>query len=308
MKIIDLHCDVLYKLEKNNGSLDFKTALELDANLMRLQKGRVFVQCFAIFVEPEVPMEERFAVAKRQVHFFENEVLKASSNIKHITNLKQISQLQEGEIGAVLTLEGVDAIGDDMNRLEYFYNKGVRSIGLTWNNANLAADGIQESRGAGLTDFGFEIVRYNNEQSILTDVSHLSERGFWDVIETAQYPIASHSNAKAICPHIRNLSDEQIKALIEKEAMIHIVFYPDFLTTNAEATISDIVRHVDHIAELGGINHIGFGSDFDGITRHVKDLEHAGKYENLINELNRYYTKEEVEGFMFRNFMGKYGG
>lgn len=307
MKIIDLHCDVLYKLEKGNGLLDFCSSKELDTNLARLQKANVFVQCFAIFVDPEVPFEKRFEVAKKQVDYFETEILVAHPSIKQITNFTEINALEENELGVILTLEGVDMIGDDLTRLDYFYKKGVRSVGLTWNHANLAADGIEEKRGAGLTELGFEIVRVNNENGVLTDVSHLSERGFWDVIDTANYPVASHSNAKTICPHIRNLTDDQIKALIEKNAMIHVVFYPEFLTTHTEATITDIIKHIDHIVDLGGINHIGFGSDFDGITKHVKNLEHAGKYGNLINELLKTYTKDQVEGFMYRNFVRRYG-
>ncbi|MEI2358798.1 dipeptidase, partial [Mesobacillus zeae] len=195
MEIIDLHCDVLLKLQLSGGKMRFENDNQLDANKHRLQAGKVKVQAFAIFIEPEIEQEEKWAAALGQVALFHNEVLGRNPEMKQIHSWSDFASLKEGEIGAFLTLEGVDTIGNDINKLAELHKKGVLSVGLTWNNANLAADGAGEPRGAGLTLFGKEIVQFNNRQKILTDVSHLSEQAFWDVMECADFPIASHSNS-----------------------------------------------------------------------------------------------------------------
>lgn len=303
MKVIDLHCDVLMKLYDSQGKLKFKNAPELDTNYERLVKGNVYVQAFAIFIEPDMKSDEKFQAALDQIHYFYTDVLANHSNMKLIKEWRDIDHLKEGEIGAVLTLEGVDAIGNDLQKLSILHQLGVRSIGLTWNNANLAADGVGEKRGAGLTSFGKEIVQFNNQHKIFTDVSHLSENAFWDVMEEATYPIASHSNAKAICNHPRNLSDEQAKAMFAKNSMIHIVYCPPFVKEQGKVTIADLIKHIDHFCSLGGIQNIGLGSDFDGIDTKIINLEDASMQPNLINELLKHYSETEVEGFAYQNFL-----
>src|SRR5699024_7945979 len=116
-------------------------------------------------------------------------------------------------------------------------------VGLTWNHANLCADGIGEKRGAGLTDLGKQVVTLNNKYKVFTDVSHLSIQAFWDVIESADYIIASHSNTKKICDHPRNLLDNQIESLFSHRGLIHIVFYPGFIKNESKhVTINDLIR------------------------------------------------------------------
>ncbi|GGH71265.1 dipeptidase [Compostibacillus humi] len=311
MNIIDTHCDALFKLQWNvrsqydkKPSLDYQNAEELDTNVRRLQQGDVKVQFYAIFIPPEVPENEKWQHALEQVDLFYREVIGKNPNIVHIRSWKDLETLQEEEIGAVITLEGADPIGNDIVKLRHLFRLGVLSFGLTWNHANLCADGAEEPRGAGLTVWGKEVVKENNRHQVLTDVSHLSVRGFWDVIELADYPFASHSNARTVCDHPRNLYDDQIRALIEKNGTIHVVFYPPFINEGKEtAEIADLLRHIDHICSLGGEKHIGFGSDFDGISSRVRRLEHAGQYENLINELLKYYPEETVKGFCYQNFM-----
>lgn len=311
MKIFDTHCDALLKLQvaKRNTLfggelLDFRHSTELDTNFERLQAGGVKVQFFAIFIHPEFPSDEKWQHALEQVDLFYSEILDKNPLIKHIKNWKDIDALQGDEIGAVLTLEGADAFGNDLTKLRHLYRLGVLSIGLTWNNANLCADGVGDPRGAGLTKLGKEVVQLNNEYHVFTDVSHLSLNGFWDVMELSKYPIASHSNARVLCDHPRNLNDEQIQAMFKNRGMIDVVFCPQFITNNSEpATISDLIRHVDHFCSLGGIRNIGIGSDFDGISSYVTDLTNASEFPNLINALQKQYSETEVEGFMYRNFL-----
>lgn len=311
MKIIDTHCDVLWKLQVakrgkvyGKGGVDFYHSDALEVNFKRLKEGKVMVQFFAIFIEPDVPSSEKWQHALEQIDLYYSEILRKHEEMVHIKNWGDLFTLQTGEIGAVLTLEGAEAFGNDLVKLNHLYRLGVKSIGLTWNEANLCADGIGEARGAGLTSFGRKVVQCNNEHKVLTDVSHASEQAFWDILETAHYPIASHSNARAVCDHPRNLTDEQIEALFAKDGLIQLVFYPPFIREGGgDVTVDDLVRHIDHLCSLGGVRKIGFGSDFDGINSFVKGLEHAGKYQSLIRKLLNYYTEEEVKGFAHGNFM-----
>ncbi len=303
MQVVDMHCDVLLKLYQSQGVINFKDSKELDANMKRLKKGNVKVQAFAVFVYPEVKTDQKFQVALDQIHYFYTNVLGNNPDMKLIRNWSDIEQLADDEVGALLTLEGVDAIGNDFQKLSILYELGVRSIGLTWNNANLAADGAQEKRGAGLTSFGEEIVSFNNERKILTDVSHLCEKAFWDVLNVAEYPIASHSNSKSIKNHVRNLSDEQAKAMFEKDAMVHMVYCPEFVKDQENVTIGHLIEHIDHFCSLGGVKNIGLGSDFDGIDKKIVDLEDASMQPNLLNELLKNYSEDQVRGFASENFI-----
>ncbi|WP_330949314.1 dipeptidase [Virgibacillus sp. MG-45] len=311
MKVIDLHCDALWKLQQAKRGkvyklppLNFRDDPELDLNLHRLKKGSYQAQFFAVFIEPEIPSDEKWQHALEQIDLFHSEVLEKNPEMKHIRNWSDFNQLGEDEIGAVLTLEGADAFGNDLVKLRQLHREGVLSLGLTWNNANLCADGAGEPRGGGLTLLGKEVVKLNNEHQVFTDVSHASEKGFWDIIELADYPIASHSNVRALCDHPRNLYDSQIKAMFAKKGLIHVVFNPPFIKEESDhASITDLIRHIDYLCTLGGIHQIGFGSDFDGITRKVTDLENAAQYPNLINELLKHFTEDEVKGFAYRNLL-----
>lgn len=311
MEVFDTHCDALLKLQvaKRNALfkgelLDYRNSKELETNFERLQAGGVKVQFFAIFIHPEFPSDEKWQHAMEQVDLFYSEILGKNPLMKHIKNWQDIDQLKPGEVGAVLTLEGADAFGNDLAKLRHLYRLGVLSIGLTWNNANLCADGVGDPRGAGLTVLGKNVVRLNNEHHVFTDVSHLSVTGFWDVMELAKYPIASHSNARALCDHPRNLDDQQIQAMFSKEGMIDVVFCPQFINKDSDkATIADLIRHIDHFCSLGGIRQVGIGSDFDGISSHITGLGNASEFPNLFNELQKHYTEAEVEGFAYRNFL-----
>ncbi|MDR6999987.1 dipeptidase [Neobacillus niacini] len=308
MNIIDLHCDALLKLSEGKGRPRFADAPELETNKTRLHTGKVKVQCFAIFIEPDIPSDQKFQEAIQQIDYFYKEVLEKNPDMVQIRNWSDFDNLKLGQIGAMLTLEGVDAIGNDLAKLNILYQLGVRSVGLTWNNANLAADGAGEPRGAGLTHFGKKIVKFHNDHKILTDVSHLCDQAFWDVMEIAKYPIASHSNSRTVCNHRRNLTDEMAEEMFKKGGLIHVVYNPPFVKEEGEATIPDLIKHIDHFCSLGGVKQIGLGSDFDGIAEFITDLENASKSQNLINELLKHYSEEEVKGFAGQNFLDKRPG
>lgn len=293
MTLIDLHCDHLYKLQKNLDA-------ELDTSLERLREGGVTAQAFAIFVEPSLPAEAAYQGAMHQIELFHKHVL-SHPDVHWVRQWSELAERPESKISVFLTLEGLECIGNELSKLDAFLDAGVLSVGLTWNPANLVADGCGEPRGAGLTAFGRQIVTRLNVRGVLTDLAHIAEAGFWEAIELAKYPIVSHANARALCDHPRNLSDEQLRAMIEKGIPLHIVFYPWFVSGSNTASIDDLIAHIDHLVALGGEDILGFGSDFDGIDLKVFELEHAGHFPRLLERLRERYRDEQVEKWMFGN-------
>ncbi len=302
MKIFDAHCDVLFQLWSAKGKKDFRNDSQLHITFEQLKNRKGSIQCFAIYVPETVAYERRFEVALQMIDIFHSEIL-SLPGMKFIQTKDDINMLKQDEIGALLTLEGCEAIGKDVMKLRLFYRLGVRSFGLTWNYANLLADGALETRAAGLTSFGKQVVQELNMLHLWTDVSHLNERSFWDVIEIAKNPIASHSNCYKICQHPRNLNDEQIGALIKRNSMIGVTFVPQFLTSERQAHITDILRHVEYICSIGGEKNVGFGSDFDGILETVVNVTAYREYENVVNELYKHYDTSTVERFLYDNFV-----
>lgn len=301
MNIIDLHCDVLDKLTRLENA-NFRNDARLSANLEKLKAGNVKVQIFAIFVHSELPDNEKFLAAVRQIEAFHTKVL-CEPEMVHITEWSQLKYLEEGQIGAILSLEGCDCIGEDLQKLEHILNAGVKLVGLTWNHENGVAFGASEDPSKGLKPFAKEVVQLLNKRDIIIDVSHLNERGFFDLLPLAKKLIASHSNARALCDHPRNLTDTQIKELVKHGGRMHVVFYPPFIENGKEHTsIGYLVKHVEHIASLVGVQNIGFGSDFDGMDYSIEKLENAGEYENFIRALLKTFTYEEVSLMAYRGF------
>lgn len=304
--VIDLHSDVLLGLQNGKGKLSFRDNDTMHITLQKLKAGGVKAQAFAIFIDPDIVSEDKYATALEQVSYFKNEVLGKNPEMKHMRNFAEIASLKEGEIGAFLTLESVECIGNDLSKLEHLLDEGVLAVGMTWNGPNLACDGIGEPRGAGLSSFGREIITLLNKRHILVDVSHISIQGFWDVMEYADRVVASHSNAKAICGHRRNLSDDQIKALIEKGGHIHLVYAPQFVVEDGNAQIEDLLLHVKHIIALGGAQNLGLGSDFDGISTTPKGLEDAAKTQDLLTLLTITFGEEQAQAIASQNFIDRY--
>ena len=170
---------------------------------------------------------------------------------------------RQGKAAAFLSIEGAELIGCDPARLDEAAAEGVVAINLTWNHANALSGSNAERPEQGLTPLGKQFVARMEDLHILVDVSHLSEAGFWDVMEQARRPIlASHSNVKSVWNHIRNLTDEQITAIIENQGVIGLNFYQDFVGGSRDL---DMLRaHLDHILELGGAANVGLGGDWDG--------------------------------------------
>jgi membrane dipeptidase len=197
--------------------------------------------------------------------------------VKVVRTADELSEcIRTGVLATILHFEGAEAIDPDLDALEVFYRAGLRSLGLVWSRPNIFAEGVpfiiphSPDTGPGLTELGRNLVRACNRLGILVDLSHLNEKGFWDVADITDAPlVATHSNAHALCPMTRNLTDKQLAAIAESDGMVGVNFGTGFLREdgrggNTAIPLDAIVRHVDYLVDRVGIDRVGFGSDFDG--------------------------------------------
>ena len=284
MFIADAHCDTLYNIAiKNVKPEDCAITAE------RLKNAQVGLQTFAMFAgsrgmkdHPYEKGQAMLAAKDRQgVPLFLGALPDEPPKTPH----------------GVLSIEGGEMLEGSLERLHEFDEAGrVRMIALTWNNENEIGYSAKSASTEGLKPFGIRLLGEMDRLGILPDCSHLNEAGFWDIVEHAGLPpIASHSNLKKLCGHSRNLTDEQVKAIIEKGGFIGINFYSCFLRDEGAATLDDVLRHIDGIAELGGIDVLGFGSDFDGIDDWPEGLGNPDGFPALIELLEKHgYSQEDI--------------
>ncbi|MEK8129085.1 membrane dipeptidase [Paenibacillus filicis] len=301
MKVIDAHCDALNRMMLR-PDIDFHSSEHLDVTLERLVASGSAMQLFAVYLSATLH-SPGFREVLQCIDYFYTKVL-AHPQMRHIRYAGELAQAEaEGKIGAMLTLEGVDGLMGDELYLRTVFQLGVRCIGLTWNYANWAADGVKEPRQGGLTLKGRQFVKQCEELGIILDVSHLTERGFWELAELSPRPfIASHSNALDIAPDPRNLSRAQIEAIRDRDGRIGLTFIPWLVDTTRPAVMTDLLRHIDYVASLGGGHILGFGSDFDGLSRKTEGLEHAGCFPALAELLARHYDDDFVRGLLYENW------
>lgn len=300
--IIDAHCDTMTKLMIENTDLNNNSGhLIIDDCI----SYGTYIQIFAIFIEQIFNPTGALKYALKGVDKFYQQIEKFNQSTQFIKDYKDIENLEgTNRLGCLLSIEGGEALEGELSNLRIFYNLGVRSICLTWSNRNQIADGVNESiTGGGLTKFGIEVVEEMNRLGMIIDVSHISEKGFWDVLKYSKKPvIASHSCAKSLCDVSRNLTDEQIKTIANCGGVIGVNFYPKFLS-NCGARTLDICNHIKYMIGVGGEDCIGLGSDFDGIEETPSDLTGVWEIRNLIEELELSGLKENtIEKVLGRNF------
>jgi membrane dipeptidase len=300
---VDFHCDTLYRLVDKKTDF-FERTGEGHVDLPRMKEGKVHLQVFAVFVDPKFMRKNAATMALKLIDKM-HEIVEKSSEIELVLQGKDIDRIKkEGKIGALLSIEGGEALEGEIALLRMFYKLGVRAITLTWSLRNDLGDGVDGVPDSGLTSFGKEVVKEMNRLGMIVDVSHLNEKGFWDVIDISEKPIiASHSNAKALCSHRRNLTDEQIKAIAQKGGVIGINFAPQFLRDDKKASIEDVLNHIDYMVNLVGEDYVGFGSDFDGINSTPEGLEDISKFPKIVEGLiKRGYTQEQIDKITHKNF------
>jgi membrane dipeptidase len=239
----------------------------------------------------------------------------SAGEVEIIKDYQQLATcIQEGIFVVVLHLEGAEPILPDLSNFEEFYDQGMRSLGLTWSRPNAFGYGVpfkypsSSDTGPGLTDPGRSLVKICNQNGVLIDLAHLNEKGFWDVAELSTAPlVSSHTAAHAIIPKARNLTDDQLKAVAETNGLVGLIFSVNDLDGEKrpkdDAPISTIIDHISYIADLIGVEHIAFGSDFDG-TKIPSELGDASRFQILVNMLvEAGFSTEEQENICYKNWL-----
>jgi len=359
--VADTHNDVVQRIMKGED-ISVRTT-KGHSDIPRLKEGGVDVQIFSIWAPPDkVPHSYEYANA--MIDSMESLARRSSNAMGIARNSSELESLRKQEkLVALYGMEGAHPIEDstineelELQKLDHFYKRGVRYITLTWNNsvswatsASFETDPANQNARKGLTDFGKQIVRKMNELGIMVDISHVGEQTFWDVMKTTSMPvIASHSSVYNICPHRRNLKDEQLKAIAENGGVVFINFNPGFIDSsyqrkekmiranhqteieeitknfsgngferdhkisellNAEyekirPSLSILIDHIDYAAKLIGADHVGIGSDFDGINAVPKEMDDVTYLPNITRELlKRGYSEEDVKKILGGNFL-----
>lgn len=270
-------------------------------NIPKMRQGGIDAAFFAVDVTSAWSNHLSFGLDA--YGFFDAEVEDHSDEIVIARSAADIRRAKaEGKLAAILALENSEGLERSLNVLRMLFRLGVRSIGITHNPTAWAAAGnAEEGSGGGLTNFGVQLVREMNTLGMLVDVSHIAERGFWDVLETSTSPvIASHSNCKRLCDHPRNLSDEQIYGLVNNNGVMAITFVPDFVDPH-DASLPRLLEHIDHAVDVAGIDHVALGSDFDGGGLLIED---ATEYPIITQGLvARGYDEDAIAKILGENVL-----
>ncbi|MFC1492317.1 M20/M25/M40 family metallo-hydrolase [candidate division KSB1 bacterium] len=358
--LVDLHSDTAMRLEQGED-VSGNTRGHID--IPKLKEGGVDLQVFACYVGPPSNDEEKMTAGKKIFNMIDDVHQMLSENPDDLALIESYrdfsSNRSTGKVGVLIGIEGGYAIENDISMLRAFYKTGVRLMTLThWTHTEWAdASGDPEPLFGGLTEFGEDVVREMNDLGMIIDVSHVHDETFRDVIRISDDPIvASHSCARELADHFRNLSDDMLKALAENGGMVGINYYPGFLNkefetrsnelwveltekhglpadytellkadqakqqaffreygpraqriieTEAPVNVKTVVDHIDHIVRVtGSADHVGFGSDFDGISQTPVGLEHAGKLPAITKELfDRGYSEEDIRKILGGNFI-----
>jgi membrane dipeptidase len=261
--VIDGHADTLDRvLEEGHDFLEPSPDFHID--LPRLLEAGINCQVFSLWTPPEYQGERATIRALKMIGAF-LEMQKERSELRQIT---RVSDLDPARPGFCFSFEGAEPLAGDVSLLEVFYRLGVRMIALTWNGRNPFADGLRVGpKPSGLTELGLELVERMGELGVVLDLAHIAEPGFWDALAASHGPVvATHANARALHDHPRNLTDAQLKAIAERDGLVGITFVPTFLAKGG-ADLDDVLAHIDYVVQLIGEDHVGLGSDFDGITQ-----------------------------------------
>ncbi len=284
LKVFDLHCDTLDRLALSGDPAVPGGFYEHDAGVPRDRMSRLddndahislarmarfdWCQCFAVYVPDELRGDAAWSLFERVRRFWESETDRCGAKVARVRDAAgAAAAFEQGRSAAMLTVEGCSFLEDDAQaetRLDALAEAGVRMATLTWNGPNALGSGNDTS--CGLTPFGRRMIRGLEERGIVVDASHLNDAGFRDLLAVAERPFAcSHSNARAVCPHPRNLEDWQLREIADRGGIVGLNFYNAFLREDgAEATLDDVLRHVDHMLNVAGEDLLALGSDYDG--------------------------------------------
>jgi membrane dipeptidase len=310
--LIDTHNDIPTEDAGKDRAIGakFNLAERTDKNhtdLPRLKEGGAGAVFFVAYVASNFVGGNRGVTRAHQVidTILYDIVERYPNDLALATTADQIEAIhKKGKIAALIGMEGGHAIQNNLDLLRTFYERGVRYMTLTHTNSNGWADSSGDVNDAavthhnGLTDFGKDVVREMNKLGMMVDISHVSDKTFYDALEVSKAPImASHSACRALANVPRNMTDQMIMDLAKKGGVVQVNFYCNFLTAARppRATIDDVVAHIDHIRQIAGIDAIGIGSDFDGIDCAPEGLEDVSKFPNLTRKLlEKGYSAEDI--------------
>lgn len=303
MFIVDGHCDTIQVALDRNVDLEEES---LSFNLNQAREKTPLLQMTAAFINPSY--KKSFQRACNIINHFEEQLKKYPKELLQVKTKEDISKVeQEKKIGCILTIENGRAIEDKLENIEYFYNKGVKLMSITWNEDNLLGCGAQTKQDNGLTEFGKKYIQRLNQKKIIVDVSHSSEKTFWDTMKiNERTTVATHSCCYSLCQHPRNLKDEQIKHIAKSDGIVGVCYCTNFLSETGIAGTKEIAKHIAYIANLVGVDYVGLGSDFDGLEEEEIpiDLKNIGQIDNLIQELRRVgFYEVEIEKIMGKNWI-----
>ncbi len=307
MKLFDAHCDTLYEgCLKNIPLLDGILHISLERGLAYAP----WCQVFAIFIPDQLHGDEALKHFDRCRDYLEEQMGQCRSLMRLCRTAEDMEEAAKaGQCAAILSVEGGAAVGGKLERLRYLYDRDVRLLTLTWNGRDEIADGVLVPDAGGLTPFGYEAVELCQQLGIVVDVSHLAEKGFWDVEQCMRLPyVASHSNAKPVCGHVRNLTDRQFEAIRNRGGLVGLNFCPAFLRNGEDAvdgqgtaTMEDIEHHLAHFLALGGEDVVCLGTDFDGAPM-PQDIHGIEDLERLYLFLeDKGYSKRLLDKVFFQN-------
>jgi len=342
MKIFDGHNDILNKITKTENPLDSKAFLVSDPGHLdfpRALHAGVIGGFFSVYTSnpPSVPsVKDRMVLSDEgyriklapalEYEYAHRSALKmidllfkiqedSLGQFRVVTGLEELDHcIQNNIMAAVLHLEGAEPIQPNLENLPYFYEKGMRSLGITWSRPNKFGHGVPfiypsgPDTGPGLTDAGKNLVQACNKLGVMIDLAHLNEKGFWDVADLSDAPLVStHTAACALIPKARNLTDEQLKAVAESDGVVGVIFSVNDVDggkrPKEDAPISKIIDHIKYIADLIGPDHVAFGSDFDG-TKIPSGLGDVRGFPKLVGLLDKTgFTTEEAEKICNQNWI-----
>lgn len=323
MKVVDMHCDTIMAIyeKQKKGEVIELSKNDLNISVEKMIQGDYLAQCFAMFV-PLAKVENAFETVNEMIDVFYQELDKNQDTLALALNYEDIIENQANhKMSAILTIEEGGTTKGNLHFLRNLYRLGVRMITLTWNYENGIGfpNRVKKPDGSlaaevntvdGLTAEGVAVVQEMERLGMIIDVSHLSDAGFYDVLKYTTKPfVASHSNARNQCGHVRNMSDDMILKLANRGGVMGINYAADFLETapagaeNFMSTVDNMVKHIQYIKNLAGIDCIGLGSDFDGIAQNLemKDASMMGMLEKAL--IKAGFSQEEIEKIYYKNVL-----
>ena len=315
---VDMHCDTLTSAYLEKGVKADLYDFNAMVNIRKLIDGKALAQFFAIFIVPGEYYSAHGMTPIPEEQFINDCYRLYNSNLSRYKGLMAkaenyadiIENANRGMVSSILTMEDGVTVHGNMNRLDLYYEMGVRALALTWNYANcFGSPNSTDKRtmSKGLTDFGKDAIRHMQDIGMLVDVSHLSDGGFWDVVRICRKPfIATHSNCRSLCDHPRNLTDNQIEALGTMGGVMGLNFCPAFLNRekdDVKSRVESLVAMAKQARKCGGIDVVAIGSDFDGISG---DLEISGpdKMELLFDGLKKAgFSDDDIDKVAYGNVL-----